>query len=541
MRAVLTAPVAPAGLTAPAPAVPAASAGLAAPAELAARAAQPATAAAAAPAAPAAQTGTRIMGVLNVTPDSFSDGGHYLSLDAAIAHGRRLIAEGAHIIDVGGESTRPGAARVTPEEEQRRVLPVIEALVAEGATVSIDTVRADTARRAVAAGATIINDVSGGTADPDMLRLAAESGAQIVLMHWRGIPDPSHARSHYVNVVEEVRAELAALAAAALRAGVAREQILLDPGFGFDKTAEQGWQLLAQLDRLASLGYPLLIGVSRKRMLAATLPARPLPGDGRAGLSAEQAARNIELAGHPVEQSSQPVEQAGGSVWQTERLDLTTSVVSAFAARVGAWGVRVHDAGATADAIAVARALEAAGAVPPHSTAAAAANAAGPAEAPAVPAVPAATALAPAAGPAFAAAGPPAPAAGPAAAVNQIGDRITLTGLEVFAHHGVFDFEREHGQRFVIDAELTVDLRSAASGDELVHTVNYAELAGAILEAAANNPVDLIETLAERLTAVALGFPAVQEARITVHKPDAPIDAQFADVSVTMVRRREAQ
>lgn len=407
------------------------------------------------------------MGVLNVTPDSFSDGGEYVALEAAVARARELTRQGATIIDVGGESTRPGADRISAEEEQRRVIPVIEALSAEGLTISIDTVRAETARLAIDAGASIVNDVSGGTADPEMLRVLAETGAEYVIMHWRGIPDLGHGRSHYADVVDEVRSELSALASKAVAAGIVPEKIILDPGFGFDKTAEQGWQLLANLDRLALLGYPLLLGVSRKRMLGETL---------------------------------------GEGATMRDR-DVATAVVSAFAARDGVWGVRVHDVIASASALAVSRALSAA---------------------PQPQAIPAQLVVR------------PHTPVGQPTAVPAGEDRITLTGLEVFAHHGVFDFEREQGQLFIIDAEVLVDMRPAAEGDALANTVHYGELAGAILEAVANDPVDLIETLAQRLADVALGFAGVNEARITVHKPDAPIDATFRDVSVSIVRRSES-
>lgn len=436
-------------------------------------------------AASARGTATRIMGVLNVTPDSFSDGGAYAELETAVARGRELAGQGAHIVDVGGESTRPGAERVSAEEEQRRVLPVVEALAAEGIRVSIDTVRAETARLAVAAGASIVNDVSGGTADPQMLRVAAECGSELVLMHWRGIPDPSHSRSRYVDVVAEVHDELAALADAAIAAGVAPERIILDPGLGFDKTAAQGWQLLAGIGRLADLGHPLLIGASRKRMLAETLTA------------------------------------AGARDGIVDR-DLATAVVSALSARAGAWGVRVHDVPATVAALAVAEAWGA--------------PASSPDPAPLLPQLGSRrdlTGSEVASTAELRAEGDAKPALAPEP------DRIALTGLEVFAHHGVFGFEREQGQRFVIDAEVAVDMRDAAARDELARTVNYAELTAAILAAAADEPVDLIETLAERLAGVALRFAGVTEARITVHKPDAPIDAQFADVSVRVVRRRE--
>ena len=419
-----------------------------------------------------------VMGVLNVTPDSFSDGGSYVTLDAALAQARALAAQGATIIDVGGESTRPGATPVEPAEEQRRVLPVIERLVADGIAVSVDTIHADTAAAAVAVGASFINDVSGGLHDPGMHAVAAtasrEHGTRYIIGHWRGIPDPAHERSGYRDVIAEVRAALQELADAAVAAGVAREHVVLDPGLGFDKTGADGWRLLAGLDTLRGIGFPVLVGASRKRMLAEVL----------AGIPA--AARATAPGG--------------------DERDLATAVVSALAVRAGAWGVRVHDVAGTAQALAVAAAWE---------TAEQKAAERETVEQESAMAAPA-----------------PAP---PVARIPQ--DRITLTGLEVFAHHGVFDFEREAGQKFVIDAEVAVDLRAAAAGDELAATVHYGELAEAIVAAVERDPVDLIETVAERVAAVALGFAGVREARITVHKPDAPIDASFADVSVSVVRR----
>lgn len=415
----------------------------------------------AAPTAAALRTDGRtlVMGVLNVTPDSFSDGGRFLDLEAAVARGRELARQGADIVDIGGESTRPGAEPVSAEEERRRVLPVVEALAAEGIVVSIDTLRAETARAAVAAGATVVNDVSGGRHDPEMHRAAAELGAVYIAMHWRGIPDPQHRRSSYDDVVAEVRDELARLADAAVGAGVDPERLVLDPGLGFDKTAQQGWRLLAGLPRLAELGLPLLVGASRKRMIAEALAAaRELP--------------STEIS--------------------MEDRDLATAVVSGLAAGEGVWGVRVHEVAPTVNALAVAEAWARAG------SDAGAGSASG-------------------------------------SAARQ--DRIALTGLEVHAHHGVFDFERERGQRFIVDVEVAVDLRAAAAGDALDRTVHYGELAEAVVEAVERDPVDLIETVAERVAGVALGFPGVIEARATVHKPDAPIDARFDDVSVTVVRR----
>lgn len=420
---------------------------------------------------------TRVMGVLNVTPDSFSDGGEHFAADSAIAHGLRLVAEGADLIDVGGESTRPGAAPVSVEEEQRRVLPVIEALAAAGATVSIDTLHAATAEAAAAVGARFVNDVSGGLHDPEMLRTVARLGdaygASLIAGHWRGIPDPGHQRSGYRNVVAEVREALAARAGAAREAGIDPDRVILDPGLGFDKTAEQGWQLLAGLEALTSLGHPVLVGASRKRMLSETLAAR----DAAAGIGGSDAATESAPAPAPL-----------------TRLDAATAVVSAFAGRAGAWGVRVHDVRLSADALAVESAL------------------AGAETRPAV-------------------------GGFRRMPVDLPGDRIALRGLEVFAHHGVFDFERRDGQRFLIDAELSVDLRAAAQGDELARTVHYGELAEAIVAAVGRDPVDLIETVAERVAGVALGFAGVAEVRATVHKPDAPIDARFADVSVSVTRR----
>lgn len=430
-----------------------------------------------------------IMGVLNVTPDSFSDGGRYLDTEAALEQARRLIAQGADIVDVGGESTRPGATRVHPNTEQSRVIPVIETLAAEGITVSVDTVNASTARLAVAAGARIINDVSGGTADPELLTVAAETGARLVLMHWRGIPELDHSRSHYGDVVAEVRADLMQLVAAAQAARVAHEQIVLDPGLGFDKTAAQGWELLARLDELGELGFPLLIGVSRKRMVAETLAAR----------------RGV----------------AAADIDNTER-DLATAVVSALATRAGVWGVRVHAVAASRDALAIAAAMQ-----PQHSLQKPSQKMQPPRGEMQLPIQAIQVSSTPSSLP-----------QSDCLCATQ-GDRITLTGLEVHANHGVFEFERAQGQRFVIDAELTLDLGKASESDDLAHTVNYAEVAEAILADASGEAVDLIETLAERLARLLLGFTGVREARVTVHKPEAPIAAKFADVSVTVMRRAE--
>ncbi|MEV7768167.1 dihydropteroate synthase [Microbacterium sp. NPDC086615] len=262
---------------------------------------------------------TLIMAIVNVTPDSFSDGGRYLDPDVAIAHARSLRAQGADLLDIGGESTRPGAERVARRVEQQRVLPVVEALASEGAVVSIDTMNASTARAAVAAGARIVNDVSGGLADPEMLAAVAETDADIALGHWRGPSTDMYARADYVDVGREVADELAERVAAARAAGIAPDRIVVDPGIGFGKRGIQNWDVLRAIPTIAALGSRVLIGTSRKRFLAEVL------GD------------DADLA----------------------RRDLATAVTSALAARSGAWAVRVHDVPTTRDALAVARAWEA--------------------------------------------------------------------------------------------------------------------------------------------------------------------------------------
>lgn len=250
---------------------------------------------------------TRIMGILNVTPDSFSDGGQFESLDAAVAHGVLLRDQGADIVDVGGESTRPGAERVPGEEEQSRVIPVVRELVAAGVEVSVDTMNSETALAAAEAGASIINDVSGGLADPEMYRAVAQTGLTYIAMHWRGPSAGMNDLASYDDVVAEVRDELKARLAEMIVWGVALDRVILDPGLGFAKNADHNWKLLGHLDELATLGQPLLIGASRKRFLGELLPE-----------------------GAPT----------------TDR-DAPTAVISALAGAAGAWGVRVHDVPST--------------------------------------------------------------------------------------------------------------------------------------------------------------------------------------------------
>ncbi len=270
-----------------------------------------------------------IMGVLNVTPDSFSDGGQFSALDDAVNHARLLIAAGANIIDLGGESTRPGADRVSLDEEQRRVLGVIERIRVEpsfidsGAQISIDTMNAATARAAVAAGATIINDVSGGLADVEMFSVAAQTGVTLVISHWRGFSDVMNTLNAYEDVARDVARELSERVDAAIAAGVAREKIVIDPGLGFAKDMQQNWKLVARLDELQKLGLPILVGASRKRFIAGAL---------------------------------EPDEN--GEVSNSRR-DVATAVLTALLLQRKLWGVRVHNVLTTADAIDVVEALRA--------------------------------------------------------------------------------------------------------------------------------------------------------------------------------------
>ncbi len=264
---------------------------------------------------------TLVIGVVNVTPDSFSDGGAWFDPTAAITHGLDLVAEGADIIDVGGESTRPGAIRPEVSEELRRVLPVIRELVAAGACVSIDTMRAAVAAPAIAAGARLVNDVSGGKADPGMLALVAESGVPFVCMHWRGHSQDMQSKASYADVVTEVITELRAQLDAATRLGVAPDKLIIDPGFGFAKTGDHNWQLLQRLEEFDVLERPMLAGVSRKAFLGRLLA------------------------------------DADGSPRPAKNRDDATTALTAVLALRGVWGVRVHSVGASRDAIAVAQRL----------------------------------------------------------------------------------------------------------------------------------------------------------------------------------------
>jgi len=263
-----------------------------------------------------------VMGVVNVTPDSFSDGGRWFDTTAAVKHGLGLVTEGADLIDVGGESTRPGATRVDEAEELKRVIPVVKGLASEGVTVSVDTMRASVAERALQAGAALVNDVSGGLADPEMIPVVAAAGAPFVVMHWRGFLQGGTIKGSYENVVTEVADELHARVEAVLAGGVSPGRIVIDPGLGFSKEAEHDLTLLAHLDHLRALGHPLLVAASRKRFLG-----RVLAGP-------------------------------GGAPPPARERDAATAAVSALAAQQGAWAVRVHEVRATADAVRVAHAIE---------------------------------------------------------------------------------------------------------------------------------------------------------------------------------------
>jgi dihydropteroate synthase len=262
---------------------------------------------------PATTAGARpvVIGVLNLTPDSFSDGGEFTAHDLAIAHAVQLRSQGADLIDVGGESTRPGALRIDPELEQQRIMPVVTDLVRRGIALSVDTMNSSTALAAARAGVRVINDVSGGLADPEMYRVVAQTGVRYIASHWRGHSDTMDDLTSYEDVVAEVRDALKARIAELLVWGVNPERIVVDPGLGFAKTAAHNWALLGSLAELESLGYPVLIGASRKRFLA------------------------------PFAEDDAPA---------SER-DFATAIISALAARAGIWGVRVHNVESTKTAL----------------------------------------------------------------------------------------------------------------------------------------------------------------------------------------------
>lgn len=257
-----------------------------------------------------------VMGILNVTPDSFADGGRFNSFNTALSRGLEMLEEGVDIIDVGGESTRPGSHRIAGDEELHRVLPVIEALAVEGAVISIDTKWARTAKEAVQAGARIVNDVSAGLSDPEMLQMVATLGCPYIAMHTRGEPAEMQSNAVYENVVNEVVAELRARVEASLAAGIVPENLILDPGIGFAKEAEHNWEILNHLEAFTAIGYPVLIGASRKRFLGKLVGAE-----------------------------------------STDARESATIALTALLANQGIWGVRVHSVKPHRDAISVARSM----------------------------------------------------------------------------------------------------------------------------------------------------------------------------------------
>jgi dihydropteroate synthase len=265
----------------------------------------------------------KVMGVINVTPDSFSDGGQFLSLENALEQAKLLVSQGAEILDVGGESTRPGAGRISLQEEQARVLPVINAIKKElSVLVSVDTLNSDTAKKAIEAGADIVNDVSGGLADPAMFSSIASTNCLYILGHWRGFSDVMDERAQYSDVAREVVAELAEQVSMAVASGISRDRIIVDPGLGFAKDMQQNWDLVARLDELKKLDLPMLVGASRKRFIAHALD----------------------------KENPQSVDHA--------RRDVATAVLTALLLQRKLWGVRVHNVQATVDAISVVAALK---------------------------------------------------------------------------------------------------------------------------------------------------------------------------------------
>lgn len=262
---------------------------------------------------------SQVWGILNVTPDSFSDGGQFFSTEVAVTRALEMVAQGADVIDVGGESTRPGAIRISVEEECARVLPVVQALVAQGIVVSVDTMRADVARQAIELGATYINDVSGGKADPQMYATVAEAGVEYVVMHWRGHSDVMNSLNEYVNVVDDVISELQATIAAAVAAGVSPSKIIIDPGLGFSKDAHHNWDIVQNIHMFTALNHRVLVGASRKRFLAECV-----------------APNATDLA--------------------SERDDATAALSLHFAQQA-VWAIRVHEVAANVSAIKVAHGL----------------------------------------------------------------------------------------------------------------------------------------------------------------------------------------
>lgn len=416
---------------------------------------------------------TQIMGILNITPDSFSDGGEYFDPEAAVRHAHELVQAGASIIDIGGESTGPGSQRVDPGEEQKRILETVRE-VSQFVTVSVDTLHAETARGAAEAGASIINDVSGGLYDARMLETVAHLDVDYVIGHWRGIPDPKHSRSVYDNVVEDVAKALERRVEEAIVAGVRAERIIVDPGLGFDKTAQQSWELVRGVERLEKIAPRVLVGASRKRMVAEHCRETPLG-----------------------------VAPLAGSAPARETLDEVTAYISLFCALQEVWAVRVHSVEHSF------RAIRAAQKLAPSSV----------------------LCLGSAASAASAEAQRP-KATAPAAANSRV--QINIEGLRIYAHHGVYAHEQEQGQEFIID--LTCSYKRAAAVDSIEHALDYASLTTEVVSLTKTPQSQLIETVAERIADHVIAKKEVAHVRVTVKKPQAPLQEQLDCVSVTVER-----
>lgn len=396
---------------------------------------------------------TYVMGILNVTPDSFFDGGRYADPSAAAARARQLVAEGADLIDIGAESTRPGAEPVPEDEELRRLLPALRAVrAAVDVPISVDTRKARVAAAALAEGADLLNDVSGLRDDPDLAAVAARAGVPVIVMHRR-----PHGFTAYDDLWADVRAGLEESIAIAVRAGIPRERIVVDPGFGFGKSPEQNLELVRGLHRLHDLG-PVLLGVSRKSTIGHL------------------------LGGLPPE----------------ERLEGTLALI-ALAVAAGADLVRVHDVAAAVRTVRVADAVARAGEAPHPERA----------SEPAVPAEP------------------------PREAV------IRLSGLRFWAHHGVLEHERAHGQPFRVD--VSAAYRRDAADDDLAAAVDYSALYRLVAEEVTRAPRLLVETVAEAVAERVLAAdPRILWVDVTVHKPHAPVGGPVDDVAVRVHRARPA-
>lgn len=417
---------------------------------------------------------TQVMGIVNVTPDSFSDGGKWASASAAIAHAHELAAQGATILDIGGESTRPGATPLAPAEEWERIEPVVRALAGEGFTLSIDTYHSETAQRAVDAGAKIINDVTGGLADPRMFEVVGRLGVPYILQHMRGTPDTMSSLAEYNDVAAEVFAELEARCALAIQAGVSPSNIILDPGFGFAKNGVQNWQLAVACRQLnEDSPYAWMVGVSRKRFLA-------------------------EFA-----------EDAPGR-------DDATAALSMFFALEGAWAVRVHSVPASAAAVKVAQRLK------EQSYVASADRTVGTE----VGAVPQSNVI-------LNKSTSPCAHAHNHSCAAMGSNTVHICGVRVRAAHGVRPAEYANPQDFFTD--VSVELATPASNDDLATTISYSEVAGDIQAAFASGHRGLIETLAEDIATRVLDRGALRVA-VHIHKPHAPVRAEFSDVGVSIVR-----